>query len=140
LITQLQVSLISVRMEHQEIISTHQVSPSLVPTSLGLTTVVAVADTTAIVEVALMNAPRKVLALDLQILRILTAMRERLHQTHTATMVPTMDCSTIPDAEVREAGEVVEDVEDVEVGTDTDTDTDTVPMVSLSSEAQAELI
>ena len=138
LITQLQVSLISVRMEHQEIISTHQVSPSLVPTSLGLTTVVAVADTTAIVEVALMNAPRKVLALDLQILRILTAMRERLHQTHTATMVPTMDRSTIPDAEVREAGEVVEDVEDVEVGTDTDTDT--VPMVSLSSEAQAELI
>lgn len=138
LITQLQVSLISVRMEHQEIISTHQVSPSLVPTSLGLTTVVAVADTTAIVEEALMNAPRKVLALDLQILRILTAMRERLHQTHTATMVPAMDCSTIPDAEVREAGEVVEDVEDVEVGTDTDTDT--VPMVSLSSEAQAELI
>lgn len=138
MITQLQVSLISVRMEHQEIISTHQVSPSLVPTSLGLTTVVAVADTTAIVEVALMNAPRKVLALDLQILRILTAMRERLHQTHTATMVPTMDRSTIPDAEVREAGEVVEDVEDVEVGTDTDTDT--VPMVSLSSEAQAELI
>jgi hypothetical protein len=120
-------------MEQQGVTFTHQASLSLVPTSLGLTTVAAVADTTAIVEEALMNARRKVLGLDLQMLRILKAMRERLHQTHTATMVPIMDHSTMADAEV---GEVGEDVEDVEVGTDTDT----APMVSLSSEAQVELI